>query len=103
MPRQEQLPKGFTRRPSGSLRVQIRLRGPEAVTRNFPIFQDTPDERHRQMAAAPSWAEEARRRMLAGVHGSTKEAETTTRAEALRRYEREALKGRKAGNVANES
>ena len=82
MPRQEQLPKGFTRRPSGSLRVQIRLRGHEAVARNFPIFKDTPDERHRQMAEAKSWAEEARRRMLAGVHVSTREAETTTLADS---------------------
>jgi integrase len=103
MPRQEQLPKGFTRRPSGSLRVQIRLRGHEAVARNFPIFQDTPDERHRQMAEAKSWAEETRRRMLAGVHVSTREAETTTLADALRRYENEALKGRKASNAAKES
>ena len=55
------------------------------------------------MAEAKSWAEETRRRMLAGVHVSTREAETTTLADALRRYESEALKGRKAGNVANES
>jgi integrase len=55
------------------------------------------------MAEAKSWAEEARRRMLAGVHVSTREAEATTLAAALRRYESEALKGRKAGNVANES
>ncbi len=73
------------------------------MARNFPIFQDTLDERHRQMAEAKSWAEEARRRMLAGVHVSTREAETTTLADALRRYENEALKERRAGNAANES
>jgi len=103
MARREQLPVGFTRRDSGSLRVQIRLKGFETIVRNFPIYDNTPEERQRQLAEAKSWTEETRRRVLAGVHTSTREAESKTLADALRQYESTVLSGRKPTNASKES
>ncbi|MGP0058184.1 MAG: tyrosine-type recombinase/integrase [Beijerinckiaceae bacterium] len=89
----EKLPTGFTRRPSGSLRVQIRLKGHEPVIKNFPLVSTEASERRRQLAEAAAWATETRRRMLAGSHVSSREAELTSLAEALRRYEAEGMSG----------
>jgi hypothetical protein len=57
----EKLPVGFTRRDSGSLRVQIRLKGHEPVVKNFPLLSRDPNDKRRQLADAKSWAEECRR------------------------------------------
>src|ERR1700722_16468852 len=89
----EKLPVGFTRRDSGSLRVQIRLKGLEPVVKNFPLLSRDPNDKRRQLADAKSWAEEARRKMLSGSHVSSREAEKTTLADALRRYENEGMTG----------
>jgi hypothetical protein len=62
----EKLPVGFTRRDSGSLHVQIRMKGHEPVVKNFPLLSRDPDAKRRQLADAKSWAEEARRKMMAG-------------------------------------
>lgn len=102
MPKSEKLPKGFARRSSGSLRVQIRLKGQPDAVRHFPLTTDSSEERQRQMADAKSWAEETRRRMLAGVLVSTRDAETTTLRDVLRRYEIEASAGRREINIKNE-
>ena len=72
MPKSEKLPNGFARPRSGSLRVQIRLKGQPDVVRHFPLAADMSDERQRQMAEAKSWAEETRRQMLADVRVSTR-------------------------------
>ncbi len=92
----EKLPVGFTRRDSGSLRVQIRLKGHEPVVKNFPLLSRDPDAKRRQLADAKAWAEEARRKMLSGSHVSSREAEKTTLADALRRYENEGMTGAEA-------
>ena len=92
----ENLPTGFARRESGSLRVQIRLKGHEAVVKNFALVSDGAAERKRQLAEAQAWATETRRRMLAGAHVSSREAERTTLADALRRYEAGGLSGDEA-------
>ncbi len=92
----EKLPTGFTRRASGSLRVQIRLKGHQPVVKNFGLLAGGGAERKRQMAEAEAWATETRRRMLAGAHVSSREAEQTTLADALRRYEAEGLSGEEA-------
>lgn len=93
----EDLPAGFSRRKSGSLRVQIRVAGFTEV-RNFALTADTSADRRRQMAEAEAWATETRRRIIGGSHVSTREAERTTLATALERYGREGLRG-EAGNV----
>ena len=54
--RAEKPPPGFTRRASGSLRVQIRIKGHEAVVKNFPLLLSEPEERRRQMGEATAWA-----------------------------------------------
>jgi len=92
----EKLPTGFTRRESGSLRVQIRLKGHQPVVKNFELVANGAAERKRQLAEAEAWAIETRRRMLAGAHVSSREAERTTLADALRRYEAEGLSGEEA-------
>lgn len=91
-PAKEKLPKGFTRRASGSLRVQIRVDGFSEM-RNFPLMADTPSDRRRQLAEAEAWATETRRRIVGGSHVPTHEAERTTLATALERYARQGLKG----------
>ena len=96
------LPRGFSRKASGSLRVQIRLKGHNPAVKYFPLLRDSTEERRRQMAEAQAWATEARRKMLAGIHVSSRAAERTTLAEALRRYANEGLKGRKKENVEKE-
>lgn len=88
----EKLPKGFARRASGALRVQIRAAGFSEV-RNFPLLADTVAERRRQMAEAEAWASETRRRIVGGSHVSTREAERTSFASVLERYGREGLTG----------
>ena len=95
----ENLPTGFARRASGPLRVQIRLNGNPPVVKNFPLIGDGSAERRRQMADAEAWATETRRRLMSGSHVSTREAERTTLADAVRRYEAEGLRG-DDGNVA---
>lgn len=97
MARKESLPAGIERLPSGTLRVRLRVQGFEPVSKPFPLFTDTTDERRRQLADAKAWAEETRRKMLAGTHTSTREAEALTLGDALRRFEREGLKA-KPGN-----
>jgi len=92
----EKLPTGFTRRKSGSLRVQIRRKGHEPVVKSFALVANGAAERKRQLAEAEAWATETRRRMLAGAHVSSREAERTTLADALRRYEAEGLSGEEA-------
>ena len=89
-------PAGCTRRDSGSLRVQIRLNGHPPAVKNFPLVGDGTAERRRQMAEAEAWATETRRKLLSGSHVSTREAERTTLADALRRYEAEGLRGAEA-------
>lgn len=84
------------RLPSGTLRVRLRIIGFDPITKSFPLFSETAEERRRQLADAKSWAEETRRQMLAGVYVSSREAENTTLGDALRRYEREGLKGKQA-------
>ncbi len=96
----ERLPKGFTRRASGSLRVQIRMDG-HLERRHFPLLADTAADRRRQLADAEAWASETRRRIVGGAHVSHHEAEHTTLATCLQRYEREGLIGDPA-NVAKE-
>jgi hypothetical protein len=54
----EKLPTGFTRRASGSLRVQIRLKGHQPVVKNFGLLAGGGAERKRQMAEAEAWATE---------------------------------------------
>ena len=92
----ERLPKGFSRRASGSLRVQIRVAG-FTETRTFPLQAETTSDRKRQKAEAEAWAGETRRRIMGGVHVSTHDAERTSLASCLERYGREGLKG----DVAN--
>ncbi len=89
----EKLPTGFTRRASGSLRVQIRLSGHQPVVKNFALVTEGLAERKRQLAEAQAWATETRRKMMAGAHVSSREAERTTLGDALRRYEAEGLSG----------
>ena len=48
----EKLPTGFTRRESGSLRVQIRLKGHQPVVKNFELVANGAAERKRQLAEA---------------------------------------------------
>lgn len=93
--RAEKLPKGFTRRPSGSLRVQIRIAG-HSELRTFQLSLDTADERRRQLAEAEAWAAEIRRKLVGGSHVSHREAEQTTLAMALRRLEDDGLFGDEA-------
>lgn len=88
----EQLPKGFSRRASGSLRVQIRVAG-FTETRTFPLQADTIADRNRQKTEAEAWAAETRRRIMGGVHLSTHDAERTSLASCLQRYSCEGLKG----------
>lgn len=47
----EKLPKSFTRRESGSLRVQIRMDG-HLERRHFPLLANTAADRRRQLADA---------------------------------------------------
>jgi len=62
----EKLPTGFTRRESGSLRVQIRLKGHQPVVKNFVLVADGAAERKRQLAEAEAWATALK---LATAHG----------------------------------
>lgn len=94
MARKESLPEGMDRLPSGSLRVRLRVLGFAPITKNFPIFADSVEDRRRQLADAKAWAEETRRQMLGGIYVSSREAENTTLGDALRRYEREGLKSK---------
>ncbi len=96
MARKENLPEGMDRLPSGSLRVRVRVIGFDPINKTFPLFSDTAAERRRQLGDAKAWAEETRRQMLGGVYVSAREAENTTLSEALKRYEREGLKGKPA-------
>jgi integrase len=96
MARKEVLPEGMDRLPSGTLRVRLRIIGFDPITKSFPLFSATAEERRRQLADAKSWAEETRRQMLGGVYVSAREAENTTLEDALKRYERENLKGKQA-------
>ena len=98
--RAEKLPKGFTRRKSGSLRVQIRVGGHVEV-KHFPITSNTVDDRRRQLIEAEAWASETRRKIVGGSHVSHREAERTTLEFVLKAYEREGLVGDPA-NVAKE-
>ena len=88
MARAEKLPKGFWRSPSGSLRVQLRVKGHKMESKSFPLFADTPFERRRQREDAEAWALDTRRRMRGGTHVSTRDAAKLTLADALKRYER---------------
>lgn len=85
------LPAGFWRAPNGSIRVLIRVKGWPTAVRTFKLIADTPEERRRQLAEAQAWAADARRRMYAGAFSSTREAETMTLGDALRRYAQEGL------------
>ncbi len=98
----EKLPLGFTRRPSGSLRVRIRLKGHPLTERNFPLTSDAPEERMLQLQDAKAWHAETIRQLKRGVHRSTHAAETITLGAALRSYKEKAGVGRKESNVANE-
>ena len=91
------LPTGFWRAPNGSIRVLIRVKGWPAAVKTFKLISDTPAERARQLTEAQAWAADTRRRMYAGQYASTREAETLTLGDALRRYAREGLTSR-AGN-----
>lgn len=102
MARQENLPEGIDRLRSGTLRVRLRVIGFEPITKCFPLFADTVEERRRQLADAKSWTEETRRQMLGGVYVSTREAENITLGDALQRYEREALIKGKPHNASKD-
>ncbi len=88
----EKLPKGFARRPSGSLRVQVRVDG-HVERRHFALAADTAEERRRQFAEAEAWAGEVRRKIVGRSHVSHREAERTTLLSVLQTYEREGLVG----------
>ncbi len=92
--KRERLPPGFLRTEAGSLRVQIRITGHKPVVRTFPIFEDSPDARRRQLDDATAWAVDTRRRLKAGNLVDTRQAETTTLGTVLERYERDGLKGK---------
>jgi integrase len=90
----EKLPKGFWRSPSGSLRVQIRVTGHAPVVKTFPLHADTSEARQRQRVESDEWAASTRRKLKAGTHVDTREAEKMTLGEALEKYERLGLKGK---------
>jgi integrase len=90
----EKLPSGFERLPSGSIRVRLRIKGYAHATQTFPLFANTPEERRRQRLAAEKWAVGTRQRLMAGVHVSTRQAETTSLADALIKYRDERLTGK---------
>ncbi len=92
--KRERLPPGFLRTEAGSLRVQIRITGHRPVVRTFPVFEDTPEARRRQLDDAEAWAVETRRRLKAGNHVDTRQAEATTLGTLLERYERDGLKAK---------
>ncbi len=85
------MPPGFWRAPNGSIRVLIRVKGWPTAVKTFKLVSDTPEDRRRQLADAQAWAADTRRRMYAGAYASTREAETMTLGDALRRYAREGL------------
>ena len=93
MARVETLPPGFERLGSESLRVRIRFTGRRASTKVFPLAADTAAARKAQLAEAKAWAERTRRDLLGGTDGPSSEAQRTTLAQALRRYQREGLDG----------
>lgn len=97
----EKLPSGFERLPSQSLRVRIRITGHAPIFRTFDLSEDNPEERRRQKLAATSWAVEMRRQLSVGAYVSTREAETTSLGDALRRYQAEGLSGKKS-NIQKE-
>jgi hypothetical protein len=92
----EKLPSGFERLPSQSLTVRIPLKGHAPVFRTFDLLEDNPEERRRQKLAATSWATETRRQLSVGTHVSTRQAETTSLADALLRYQTNGLSGKKS-------
>ena len=96
----ETLPKGFTRRTSGVLRVQIRVGG-HSELRSFPLLADNATERRRQLAEAEAWASETRRRIVGGSHVSNREAERVALSTVLQRYARDGLTG-DIGNVGKD-
>lgn len=100
-PGEEKLPTGFWRTPSKSLRVQVRVKGHDTVVKTFPLFEDTPVARQRQLSTATVWAATIRDGMLGGRHVSTREAEAMTLGDALREYQANGLKG-KATNAAKD-
>lgn len=94
----ENLPPGFERLPSGSLRVRIRLTGRKPVIENFPLHASTAEARRRQMVDSEAWAKETRRKLLAGVHVDTDDAKGLTVGDVLKTYRDEDLAG-KPSNV----
>jgi integrase len=100
-PGEEKLPPGFWRTPAKSLRVQVRVKGHDTVVQTFPLFEDTPVARQRQLSTATVWAATIRDRMLGGRHVSTREAEAMTLGDALREYQANGLKG-KPSNAAKD-
>ena len=99
--RKETLPRGFWRAPSQSLRVQVRVTGHDPVVKSFPLFQDTPYERQRQVALATEWAANTKSRLLGGSHVPSREAEAMTLGDALEAYKAEGLTG-KPSNIAKD-
>ncbi|WP_439493523.1 site-specific integrase [Bosea sp. (in: a-proteobacteria)] len=98
MAKPENLPPGFERLPSGSLRVRIRLTNRKPVVENFPLHARTAEARRRQMVDAEAWAKETRRKLVADVHVDTDDAKGLTVGDILKTYRDEGLAG-KPSNV----
>jgi integrase len=93
---QENLPPGFERLKSLSIRVRIRKKGQPPVSEVFALAADTSTDRRLQLQQAKAWAEETRRQMGVGLRINTYQAERLTLGEALSIYSREGLKGKES-------
>ena len=91
------LPAGLDRLPSGAIRARARVKGMEAVSRTFPLFDDSPVSRARQLDDAKVWLTKTVSDMNAGRHVSTRAAETLLLRDALTEFRDEGLKNRREG------
>jgi integrase len=73
--------------------VRVRFQGHKEVSKVFPLFQDTAQDRRIQRTEAEEWTAKTKREMLVGTHVSTKQAEQLRLRDALCRYRDERLSG----------
>ncbi|MEG3619849.1 site-specific integrase [Magnetovibrio sp. PR-2] len=85
--KREKLPKGISRLPSGSYRVQISHKGDDPIRKTFEfIGRDTKENRDHVIAKAEAWAIQTRQALKDGTFTVAGPADTITVHMALDRY-----------------
>ncbi len=99
MPTPENLPAGFERLPSGSLRVRIRLTGHNPVQKTFPLRGEGPAHRKRQLDEARTWDATTRQNLDQGTHIDISQIKDLTVGDVLRAFRDKGLAGSKEKNA----